>query len=222
MILIPILVSLGIPVSAARPVGLFFNTLSMTGASVSNIKNKRVDFNAGIPIIIFSFVFSAVGAYVSKFIASDIILIGLIIFLSFSGFMLLFFRIKSNNKYSDKNPYLYLSFIGIFVGFISGILGIGGGAIISPLLIILGYCPKKIAAITALVIPFSSFSGFLTYWAIGNVDWKLTIIAASGGFIGAVFGTWLMQKKLKPVFIKKFLAIILLAMAVKMIISLFK
>ena len=60
IILIPILISFGIPISIAKPVGLFYNTVSLTGASISNIRNKRLDFKVGIPIIIFSFLFAIV------------------------------------------------------------------------------------------------------------------------------------------------------------------
>ena len=55
IILIPIMDAFGIPISVAKPVGLFYNTISLTGASINNIKNKRLDFKLGIPIIIFSF-----------------------------------------------------------------------------------------------------------------------------------------------------------------------
>ena len=58
IILIPILVSLGIPINMAKPVGLFYNTVSLTGASVNNIKNKRLDFKMGLPIIVASFFFA--------------------------------------------------------------------------------------------------------------------------------------------------------------------
>ena len=58
VILIPVLISFGIPINIAKPVGLFYNTVSLTGASVSNIRNKRLDFKVGIPIIIFSFLFA--------------------------------------------------------------------------------------------------------------------------------------------------------------------
>ena len=96
-------------------------------------------------------------------------------------------------------------------------LGIGGGGIISPLMLIIGFNPKKITAITAFVVPFSSFSGFLTYWALGDINWHILIIASVAGIAGATLGTMFMQKKLNPNTVKKILAIILLIMAVKLI-----
>lgn len=221
IILVPILVSLGIPINVAKPVGLFYNTVSLTGASVNNIKNKRLDFKIGIPIIITSFLFAIAGAYISKFISNEIILYLFIGFLLFSGFMFLFHKKKQQVKYRNDTPYFQLSFIGAFAGLLSGMLGIGGGGIISPLMLMLGFNPKKITAITAFVVPFSSFSGFLTYWAMGSIDWRILGIVSVAGIAGATLGTVFMQKKLNETTVKKILAIILLLMATKLIFSLF-
>lgn len=219
IILIPILVSLGIPVNIAKPVGLFYNTVALSGASVTNIRNKNLDFKAGLPIIVFSFLFAAAGAYLSKFISTTFVLYLFIAFLLFSGLMFLFFKGVKRDTYRTDTPLIPLSLIGLVAGLLSGLLGIGGGGIISPLMLLLGFNPKKIAAITAFVVPFSSFSGFLTYWSIGSVDWKLIFWTSLAGIAGASLGTMFMQKKLNPKTVKKILAVILLLMAVKMIVK---
>ncbi|MBN2616293.1 MAG: sulfite exporter TauE/SafE family protein [Bacteroidales bacterium] len=216
IILIPILVSLGIPINVAKPVGLFYNTISLSGASISNIKNKLLDFRGAIPIIISSFLFAIVGAWFSQYIPKKIILGLFVGFLLFSGLMFLFHKKKEQDTYRKDNPILALSLIGTLAGLLSGMLGIGGGGIISPLLLMLGFNPKKITTITAFVVPFSSFSGFLTYWSLGTVDWKLSVIAATSGLAGATLGTIFMHKRLNPKTVKKILAVILLLMAVKL------
>jgi uncharacterized membrane protein YfcA len=99
-------------------------------------------------------------------------------------------------------------------------LGIGGGSIIAPLMLMLGLNPKKIAAITAFVVPFSSFSGFITYWAMGSVDWKILAIASVAGIAGATLGTAVMQRSMSAASVKKILAVILLIMAIKLIFKL--
>ena len=109
IILIPILVSLGIPINVAKPVGLFYNTVSLTGASINNFKHKRLYFKTGIPIIIASFLFAIVGAYVSKFISNRIILFLFIGFLLFSGFMFLFHKKNNQDNYRNDTPYLRLT-----------------------------------------------------------------------------------------------------------------
>ena len=221
IILIPILHSFGIPLAVAKPVGLFYNTISLTGASINNIRNKRLDFKLGVPIIVFSFLFAIVGAYVSKYIDSQIVLIMFISFLVFSGLMYLFFKNRKESDFREDVPYISLSLIGAVAGLLSGMLGIGGGGIISPLLLMLGFNPKKITTITAFVVPFSSLSGFLTYWSIGTVDLKLLVITSLAGFAGATIGTIFMQKRLNPKVVKKVLAVILLIMAVKMALNIF-
>ncbi len=220
IILIPILVSLGFPITVARPVGLFYNTISLTGASINNIKNRRLDVKLGVPIILFSFLFAIVGAYSSRFIPARFILLLFILFLLFSGFMFLFHKRGGSHAYREDRPYLHLSLIGAVAGLLSGMLGVGGGGIISPLMLWLGFHPKKIAAITAFVVPFSSLSGFLTYWAMGEVNWHVLLVASAGGVIGATMGTIWMHNRLHPQTVKKVLAIILLIMAVKLLFKL--
>jgi len=135
--------------------------------------------------------------------------------------MFLFHKKKEANHYRTDYPYFKLSLIGAFAGLLSGILGIGGGGIISPLMLMIGINPKKTTTITAFVVPFSSLSGFITYWIMGSVNWRILIIATIAGTIGATLGTTFMQKKLNVQTVKKILAIILLLMAVKMIFKLF-
>ncbi|MBN1144135.1 MAG: sulfite exporter TauE/SafE family protein [Bacteroidales bacterium] len=220
VILIPVLVSFGIPIGIAKPVGLFYNTVSLAGASFSNIRNKRLDFRIAIPIIIFSFLFAIVGAWMSQYIPGKIILILFIGFLLFSGFMFLLHKRKEHDSYREDRPYLPLSAIGALAGLLSGLLGVGGGGVISPLMFLLGYNPKKITAITAFVIPFSSFSGFLTYWAMGSINWKILVIASTAGIAGAMLGTMFLHNKMDTNSVKKILAVILLLMAIKMAVGL--
>ncbi len=219
IILVPIMISLGIPVNTAKPIGLFYNTISLSGASVYNIRQKRLDWRAGLPIIVSSLVFAVVGAYASKFIPVRIVLIVFIAFLLFASGMFLFYKKKGRETYRDDVPYFSLTLVGSFAGFLSGLLGIGGGNIIAPLMLMLGFDPKKVTAITAFVVPFSSFTGFLTYWMMGNIDWKITLIASVSGLVGAILGTRFMHNRLQAKTVKKILAIILIIMATKLIIK---
>jgi uncharacterized membrane protein YfcA len=133
--------------------------------------------------------------------------------------MFLFNKKKEKDSYREDVPYVSFSLVGAFAGLLSGVLGIGGGGIISPLLLLLGFNPKNIAVITAFVVPFSSLSGFLTYWAMGHINWKMLIIVSIAGYIGASLGTAFMQKRLDPQTVKKILAVILLLMAVKLLMN---
>jgi len=221
IILIPLLVMLGYPVNIAKPVGLFYNTISLSSASYHNIKNKKLDFKLAIPIIISSFVFAPIGAFASKFVPSKTVLFLFIVFLIFSSAMFLFFKSKKYaSSYREDIPFLYVFFVGMFSGFISGLLGVGGGSIISPLLLMAGFNPKRIASVTAFVVPFSSFAAFITYLSMGHIRWILLITVSFFGILGAYLGTVVMHKKLNHTLVKRIIAIILLAVAIKMILKL--
>ena len=81
--------------------------------------------------------------------------------------------------------------LGGAVGFLSGLFGVGGGFLMTPLLIFLGI-PAAVAVSTeANQIVASSFSGFLAHWRRKNVDLKMGFILLMGGLVGSSIGVWL-------------------------------
>lgn len=219
--LIPALSWMGLPFAHARAIGLFVNGISMLGATYSNIRNKRLDFRLGIPIIIASIVLAPLGAWASHLIPTSYLLIVFILFLGFSGIMMLFFKgSKYANQYREDRPVIGPLLTGILAGFLSGLLGVGGGGVISPLMILQGFNPKKVATITALSVPFSSFSAFITYALMGSVPWDILIYAGIAAWIGGYLGTIVMHQKMHPKTVKKFLGVVILLLALRLIFSL--
>jgi len=96
-------------------------------------------------------------------------------------------------------------------------LGVGGGNFIVPVLIWLGFNPKKASATTAFIVIFSSFSGFLGHASLGNIDIRLLSICAIGSIAGAILGAYLMKKKLSRAQVKAAIGLILYFIALKMI-----
>ena len=92
-----------------------------------------------------------------------------------------------------------------------------GGNFILPVLIYLGFNPKNASATTAFIVIFSSFSGFLGYASLGNIDTTLLTFTAIGSAVGAILGSWLMIEKLKPKQVKLVIGTVLLGIAVKMV-----
>jgi uncharacterized membrane protein YfcA len=81
--------------------------------------------------------------------------------------------------------------IGLAVGFISGMFGIGGGFLMTPLLIFLGVTPAVAVASVTGHIAASSMSGAISYWRRNAVDLALAFMLLAGGLIGTVAGVWL-------------------------------
>jgi uncharacterized protein len=81
--------------------------------------------------------------------------------------------------------------MGIAVGFISGMFGVGGGFLMTPLLIFVGISPGVAVASVASHIAASSFSGVLAYWRRRALDFALAFMLLVGGIIGTTTGVWL-------------------------------
>ena len=88
------------------------------------------------------------------------------------------------------NIFLILA-MGIAVGFVSGMFGIGGGFLMTPLLIFVGITPAVAVASVASHIAASSFSGALSYWRRRAIDPALAAVLLCGGVIGTAAGVWL-------------------------------
>jgi uncharacterized membrane protein YfcA len=88
------------------------------------------------------------------------------------------------------NVFLILG-MGAAVGFLSGLFGVGGGFLMTPLLIFTGVPPAVAVGTEANKIVASSVSGVLGHWRRGNVDVLMGAVLLAGGFIGSSLGVWL-------------------------------
>jgi uncharacterized membrane protein YfcA len=84
--------------------------------------------------------------------------------------------------------------LGGGVGFLSGMFGVGGGFLTTPLLIFYGIPPAIAVASSATQITGSSVSGALAYWRRGQVDVKMGMVLVAGGIIGAGLGQIVFRK----------------------------
>jgi uncharacterized membrane protein YfcA len=86
---------------------------------------------------------------------------------------------------------LVLLGLGGGVGFLSGIFGVGGGFLMTPLLIFIGIPPAVAVATEANQIVASSFSGVLAHWRRRTVDFKMGFVLLLGGLVGSAIGVWI-------------------------------
>ena len=81
--------------------------------------------------------------------------------------------------------------LGGGVGFLSGLFGVGGGFLMTPLLIFIGIPPAVAVATEANQVVAASVSGALAHWRRRNVDVKMGLVLLAGGFVGSSLGVWL-------------------------------
>ena len=78
--------------------------------------------------------------------------------------------------------------LGAFVGFLSGMFGVGGGFLMTPLLFFIGIPPAVAVSTQANQICASSASGALAHWKRKTLDLKMGLLLLAGGSIGSILG----------------------------------
>ena len=86
---------------------------------------------------------------------------------------------------------LVLLALGGAVGFLSGMFGVGGGWLMTPLLIFIGVPPTFAVAASANQLVGASVSGTIAHWRRGNVDMTMALVLLAGGIAGSILGVWI-------------------------------
>ena len=108
---------------------------------------------------------------------------------------------------------------GLLMGVTSGLLGIGGGIILVPILLYLFKMGTAQAAGTSLaVIVPTAIAGVLAHMTKGTINWKLAVLLAAGGAVGAVFGARL-STILPEIATKRIFAVLLVLVAVRIFVD---
>jgi uncharacterized membrane protein YfcA len=81
--------------------------------------------------------------------------------------------------------------LGFAIGFLSGVFGVGGGFLLTPLLIVYGIPPGVAVATTSSQIVGATFSGVLSHWKRRTVDFKMGTVMIGSGLVGSAAGVWL-------------------------------
>jgi uncharacterized membrane protein YfcA len=220
ILLIPVLTFLGVPFELARPAGLFTNVLSTTSGLAHNIKYKLVDWKLAIPLAVSATVAAPVGAYLSHVIPAKVVGIIFTLFIIYAGVML-YIPKKGKLRFESDFPLFLPIAVGTIAGLLSGLLGIGGGSVASPTLIVLGFDPRKVIGSVIVMVPFSSLSGFLTYWKLGSVDWNITLAASIPAVVAGYLGATVAHRYLNPAQVKKILGLLFFIIAVKFLLKWF-
>jgi uncharacterized membrane protein YfcA len=220
LIYTPLFILLQFPVNTAVAASLFLNGIAAISATITFLRKKMIDLKIGMPLIISSATSAPLGAYLTSqvnlklFIA---MLAGVILLAAIR----MFFSGKVESKeiqISTARKIIGSVIIGVIIGFMAGLLGIGGGVFIVPLLIYILRVPTKTAAATSMfIVVFSSFSGFGAHMSIARPDWRFILLAAVFSFAGGQLGSRIMVEKLRGRTVRKIFAVVLLGFVLKLV-----
>ena len=198
-----ILLIWGVPYTIFPVIALVCNIIVVSGNSINFIRSKNININLLFPYLIGSIPFAFIGGSIT--IEKSLFEILLFCVLLVAGIFLLI-ESKSFNKEQikiNKIPRLISISIGSIIGFMSGLVGIGGGIFLSPLLFLMkaGY-PKHITSSASLFILINSIFGIagqLTKDQILDqviIYWPLFLSVLVGGQIGSVLNIKFLPNKI--------------------------
>jgi len=220
LIFSPLFIILGFVKSEAASASLFLNLIAAASAAYTYSRKKMVDFSLAIPLIISSSLAAPIGSYLNVRIDVKPFLMILAVVLALAGVRMLISPSADVEVVSVESSKKIIGGIGIGagIGVMGGLLGIGGGVFIVPLLIYVMKTPTKIAAASStFIVCFSSLTGFLGYASMERINWLFILPAAIASFAGGQAGARIMSSKLKGKNIRVIFSIILFILCAKLL-----
>jgi len=179
------------PMLIMKPTALLLN-IFVSGISFWYFKkHKHFNWSLFYPFALTSIPMAFLGGYISVDSTLYKQILGLLLIFAILRMLNVFGREQTEIK--DNNIVLSL-FIGAGIGLFSGMIGIGGGIILSPIIILLAWgTMKQAAAVSALFIFVNSISGIIGFTLKGGIvpteAWYFIPIAIIGGSLGASYGS---------------------------------
>ena len=214
-----ILALTGIAYTQIPSIALLCNVVVVSGNVFFYQQQKLYNWKKVIPLVAFSIPMAFIGGYLK--INQTLFFILLAINLLTAAI----FMWASNKMSNPKNETLKLSLsknarYGGIIGFISGMVGIGGGIFLAPILHLTHWDhPKKIAATASFFILVNSIAGLMGHYVNPNfsIDWNLTAALLITVLIGGQIGNRLGASILNPIKLKKATAILIAFVGVRIL-----
>jgi uncharacterized membrane protein YfcA len=211
---------MGVHFEVMKPTALLCNIIVVTGGTYIFYKSGKLDLKRSWPFVVSSVPLAYLGGYYpikekSFFIILSITLIVAAILLWFQENIQ-----QLKNKRPDHKDNLMLNLgLGGGVGFLSGLVSIGGGIFLSPILHLFNWDEaKKISALASFFILVNSISGLAGQFSRSvTIDWNFTWPLLLAVLVGGQIGSRLGARKFDPLIIKRITAVLILAVGINLL-----
>ena len=199
---------------------LICNIIVVTGGTIIFIKHKQVNWKKVIPLVMASVPLAFLGARLKLSEHTFFIILGCCLVVAAILLWIQTGRIQEEENRANTNNYAVDASIGGGIGFLSGMVGIGGGIFLSPVLNLMKWdTPKKIAATASFFILVNSVSGIAGQLSVSPGDTNYTHIAllATAVLIGGQAGARMGIKKFDPLVIRRVTALVVFVAGIEVL-----
>jgi uncharacterized membrane protein YfcA len=201
----PVLVMLGMAVGTAISTALFLNLVTALTAAIVFQRNKLVDYRFCLVFLPGTIVGSFLGAVLSSMAPKNLLLGIFSVFLYAVGFLLFLSGKEKAGQVVKKLTAGMIVLITLFsfgVGVLSSLIGVGGGLIIFPFLVLyMKYGAQMAAGANSLIVTVSSLVGTIGHFALGHLDFHFLAAVTVACILGSTVGSHVTVKA-SPGFVK--------------------
>jgi len=199
-----------------RPTALVMNVFVSSISLFAYYRNGHFKLKLLLPFIITSVPFSFLGGTINVSPKIYKIILGVFLIAAISRML---FSPKNSSNGIKEVKWISALLIGAVLGFLSGLIGIGGGIILSPIIILLKWGNmKQTAAVSAAFILLNSISGLIGQLSHGIQFAPETLYMLGTAIIGGVIGSWLGSSKVTNLALRYILAFVLTFASAKLLI----
>ncbi|AMM51921.1 hypothetical protein TH61_13040 [Rufibacter sp. DG15C] len=205
-----------------KTTALLCNLVVVSGGTYLFFKQGLFDLKKFAPLVISSVPAAFIGATISLSQAVFFICLGTVLALSGALLIVQFFLQPQVQPATTSKPQAFNIFLGTSAGLVSGLVGIGGGILVSPVLHLLKWAqPKTIAALASFFILVNSFAGLLGQAVSGNfkADYMVLFPLLLAVFLGGQLGTRVSLKMIQPRAVKGLTGVFVLFIGLKLVLS---
>lgn len=222
----PLLILLGYSILLSTSTSLVLNLITSLSAGYIFYRKGMIDFKTSLIFAPGISLGAFAGGALSKSFDTTVLLWVFVVFLLGVGARMIYsyWEKEKVEEYLPKNRsvamYLLVAIFGLAVGFIAGLLGVGGGIFVVPFMVYVYKVPTKIAAGSShLIISFSALAGIIGHATSHRFDIPLIVVTGIAVFIGGNLGARV-SMKVKTKMIKAGLGLIMWAFAVQLLVTL--
>ncbi len=216
-LIIPIFYYTGMPLPEAISTGLLLNIVSLGFTVPVHVTTRTINLRLAVPMALMAVVLAPLGAAISGSTDRDVLLAVFAAFLVASAAMMLFYRPTRVWNVARPVEIATGTAVGGGAGFLAGLIGIGGGAFVLPVLNGIGLDPREASGTTALVALASSLAAFIARASLGDLDYMFTFVMVIAAALGAVVASRLSIQRLSSKALKRIVAVILILIAAKIV-----